>query len=95
MVEGEVEKEAGSGNTYLEISMNNTLAVHVVDRLEDLLDQVGGVLLCVASLLHYSVEQFSAVNSSSSKFEHKWRQWWSSVVVVGIFVFIFIVVEWG
>lgn len=42
--------------------MNDALAVHVVDGLEDLLDQVRRVLFRVASLFHDPVEEFAAID---------------------------------
>ena len=42
---------------YFEITMYNASLVQVLERLQDLLDQVAGILLCVAPLLHDAVEQ--------------------------------------
>ena len=49
--------------TYFEIAVNNALTVHIVDGLEDLLDQVCGVLFGVAALFDDPVEEFAAVNA--------------------------------
>lgn len=43
--------------------MNDALTVHVVDGLEDLLDQVCRVLFRVAPLFHDPIEKFAAVDS--------------------------------
>jgi len=50
------------GFAYLEITVNDSLAVHVVDGLEDLLDQICSIPLGVAALFHDPVEQFAAID---------------------------------
>lgn len=70
-------REAGTSNlcardTHFEISMDDALAVHVVDRLQDLLDQFGRVLLRVAALLDDSVKQFASVNPECVWFGLVW-----------------------
>lgn len=49
--------------THLEIAMNDSLRVHVVDRFEDLLDQICGVPFGVAALLDDPIKEFAAVNA--------------------------------
>lgn len=44
--------------------MHNALRVHVVDRLENLLDEVGRVAFCVAALLDDAVEELAAVDAA-------------------------------
>lgn len=48
-------------DTHFEISMDNSLGVHVVDSLENLLDQLGGVSLRVAALFDYPIEELAAI----------------------------------
>jgi hypothetical protein len=51
--------------THLEVPVHDPLAVHVVDRLEYLLDQVGRVALRVAALLDDPVEKFAAIDAGT------------------------------
>lgn len=44
---------------YLEIAMDHSLFVHVVDGLQDLPDEVGSVLLRVRAFLDDPIEQFT------------------------------------
>lgn len=56
-------RSPGRLTTHLEIAVHDALAVHVIDGLENLLDQVGGVLLRVAALLDDPVEEFAAIDA--------------------------------
>ena len=54
---------AAAAATHFEVSVNDSLRVHVVDGLEDLLYEVGRVLFRVAALFDDSVEELAAVDS--------------------------------
>jgi hypothetical protein len=47
--------------------VDDALAVHIVDGLEDLLDQIGRVLFRVAALLDDPVEQFAAAYPAAAR----------------------------
>ncbi len=49
---------------YLEIAMDDSLLVHVVDGLEDLSHQIGRILFRVRSFLHDTIEQFATCHSA-------------------------------
>ena len=44
---------------HLEVSVDNTHSMEIVDRIQDLADQSASVFLCVKSFLHYPVKQLS------------------------------------
>ena len=44
---------------HLEVSVDNTHSMEIVDRVQDLADQSASVFLCVKSFLHYPVKQLS------------------------------------
>lgn len=48
---------------YLEVSVYNTLRVHIIHRLQYLFDQICSVLFRIASFLHNAVEEFAPVNT--------------------------------
>ena len=45
---------------YLEITMDNALLVHVINRFQNLSDQVGRVLLRVRAFLDDSIEELAS-----------------------------------
>lgn len=49
---------------YLEIAMDDSLLVHVVDGLEDLSHQIGRILFRVRSFLHDAIEEFATCHSA-------------------------------
>lgn len=49
---------------YLQITMNDSLLVHVVDGLQDLSHQISCILFSVRSLLDDAIEQLTTCHST-------------------------------
>ena len=49
---------------YLEIAMDHSLFVHVVDGLQDLSHQICCIFFSVRSFLHDTIEQFTTCHSA-------------------------------